>query len=42
VIDYVTLIAGLIAILFLFTAANQLIRNAAAINSWRRPAARHD
>lgn len=42
VIDYVTLIAGLIAILFLFTAANQLIRNAAAINSWRRPVARHD
>ncbi|MEJ2330410.1 MAG: MauE/DoxX family redox-associated membrane protein [Gammaproteobacteria bacterium] len=41
-IDYVTLIAGLIAIFFLFTAANQLIRNAAAINSWRRPVARHD
>jgi hypothetical protein len=40
--DYFTLIAGLIAILFLFTAANQLIRNAAAINSWRRPVARHD
>lgn len=41
-VDYVTLIAGLIAILLLFTAANQLIRNAAAINSWRRPVARHD
>jgi len=42
VIDYFTLIAGLIAILFLFAGANQLIRNAAAINSWRRPVARHD
>lgn len=41
-IDYVTLIAGLIAILLLFTAANQLIRNASAINSWRRPVAQHD
>lgn len=40
--DYVTLIAGLVAIFFLFAAANQLIRNAAAINSWRRPVARHD
>jgi hypothetical protein len=41
-IDYLTLIAGLIAVLFLFSAANQLIRNAAAINSWRRPVVRHD
>ena len=42
VLDYVTLVAALIAIVLLFTAGNQLIRNMAAINTWRRPAVHHD
>ena len=42
IVDYVTLVAALIAIVLLFTAGNQLIRNMAAINTWRRPVAHHD
>jgi hypothetical protein len=42
VLDYVTLVAALIAIFLLFAAGNQLIRNMAAINTWRRPVAHHD
>ena len=42
IVDYVTLIAALVAIVLLFTAGNQLIRNMAAINTWRRPVAHHD
>jgi hypothetical protein len=36
VVDYVTLVAALLAIVMLFAAGNQLIRNAAAIKTWRR------
>ena len=36
VLDYVTLVAALAGIVLLFTAGNQLIRNAGAINTWRR------
>jgi hypothetical protein len=36
------LVAALLGVILLFTASNQLIRNAAAINSWRRGVARHD
>jgi len=42
VFDYFTLVLALLVIALLFAAANQLIRNAAAINSWRRPGKRHD
>jgi len=42
VFDYFTLVVALLVIALLFAAANQLIRNAAAINSWRRPGRRHD
>lgn len=41
-LDYVTLVAALLAIILLFAAANQLIRNGAAIRSWRRPVTRDD
>ena len=38
-VDYVTLVAGLLAIVLLYGAANQLLNNAAAIGTWRN---RHD
>jgi hypothetical protein len=38
-VDYVTLIAGLLAIVLLYGAANQLMNNGAAIGTWRN---RHD
>ena len=38
-VDYVTLVAGLLAIVFLYGAANQLLNNGAAIGTWRN---RHD
>lgn len=34
-IDYVTLLAGLFAAIFLYAAANQLLSNGAAIGAWR-------
>ncbi len=39
VIDYITLVAGLLAIVLLYGAANQLLNNGAAIGTWRN---RHD
>jgi hypothetical protein len=42
ILDYFTLAAALIAVVLLFAAGNQLIRNMAAINTWRRPVAHHD
>ena len=39
IVDYVTLIAGLLAIVLLYGAANQLLNNGAAIGTWRN---RHD
>ena len=39
VLDYVTLVAGLLAIVLLYGAANQLLNNGAAIGTWRN---RHD
>lgn len=42
ILDYATLVAALLAIVMLFAAGNQLIRNAAAINSWRRGAGSRD
>ena len=42
VLDYVTLCAALMAVVLLFTAGNQLIRNAAAIKTWRRVGKPHD
>lgn len=39
VIDYVTLVAGLLAVVLLYGAANQLLNNGAAIGTWRN---RHD
>lgn len=41
-VDYATLVLALVVIVLLFTAGNQLIRNMAAINTWRRPVAHHD
>lgn len=38
-VDYVTLVAGLLAIILLYGAANQLLNNNAAIGTWRN---RHD
>ena len=38
-VDYVTLVAGLLAIVLLYGAANQLLNNGAAIGTWRN---RHD
>ena len=38
-LDYVTLVAGLLAIVLLYGAANQLMNNGAAIGTWRK---RHD
>lgn len=38
-VDYITLIAALLAIVMLYGATNQLLSNAAAIGSWRN---RHD
>lgn len=34
-VDYVTLVAGLLAIVLLYGAANQLLNNEAAIGTWR-------
>lgn len=34
-VDYVTLFAGLLAIVLLYDAANQLLNNGAAIGTWR-------
>ena len=34
--DYATLLAALMAVTFLFAAANQLISNRATINTWRK------
>ena len=42
ILDYATLVLALVVIVLLFTAGNQLIRNMAAINTWRRPVAHHD
>ena len=42
VLDYGLLVAALLGVVLLFSAANQLMRNASAINSWRRGVARHD
>lgn len=39
ILDYVTLVAGLLAIVLLYGAANQLLHNGAAIGTWRN---RHD
>lgn len=39
VFDYVTLFAGLLAIVLMYAAANQLLSNGAAIGNWRN---RHD
>jgi hypothetical protein len=39
VVDYVTLVAGLLAIVLLYGATNQLLSNGAAIGTWRN---RHD
>ena len=39
IFDYVTLLAGLCTIVFLYAAANQLFSNGAAIGAWRK---RHD
>jgi hypothetical protein len=39
IVDYVTLVAGLLAIVLLYGAANQLLSNGAAIGTWRK---RHD
>ena len=39
VVDYVTLVAGLLAIVLLYGEANQLLNNGAAIGTWRN---RHD
>ena len=39
IVDYVTLVAGLLAIILLYGAANQLLNNNAAIGAWRN---RHD
>jgi len=39
VVDYVTLVAGLLTIVLLYGAANQLLNNGAAIGTWRN---RHD
>ena len=39
VVDYVTLAAGLLAIVLLYGATNQLLNNGAAIGTWRN---RHD
>jgi len=39
VLDYMTLVAGLLAIVLLYGAANQLLNNGAAIGTWRN---RHD
>ena len=41
-LDYVTLCAALMAVVLLFTAGNQLIRNAAAIKTWRLAGKQHD
>ena len=38
-VDYVTLVAGLLAAVLLYGAANQLLNNGAAIGTWRN---RHD
>ncbi len=38
-VDYVTLVAALLAIVLLYGAANQLLNNGAAIGTWRN---RHD
>lgn len=35
ILDYVTLVAGLLAIVLLYGAANQLLNNGAAIGTWR-------
>lgn len=42
VLDYVTLIAALLAVVLLFAATNQLIRNRAAIRLWRDTVTRND
>ena len=36
-VDYVTLVAGLLAIVLLYGATNQLLSNGAAIGTWRKP-----
>ena len=36
-LDYATLVAALLAAVLLFAAANQLLTNRAAINTWRKP-----
>jgi hypothetical protein len=38
-LDYVTLVAGLLAVALMYGAANQLLNNGAAIGTWRN---RHD
>jgi hypothetical protein len=41
-LDYVTLVTALLAAILLFAAGNQLIRNGAAIHSWRSRVTRDD
>ena len=41
-LDFFTLAAALLVAVLLFAASNQLIRNRAAIQAWRRPARRDD
>ena len=41
-LDYISMLAALLAIVLLFAAANQLLRNKVAINQWRVPVTRHD
>lgn len=41
-LDYVVMVTALVCVVLLFTAGNQLIRNAAAIKTWRRGVVRHD
>jgi hypothetical protein len=41
-LDYFTLVTALLAAILLFAAGNQLIRNGAAIRSWRSRAGRDD
>lgn len=42
ILDYVTLCAALLAVVLLFTAGNQLIRNAASMKTWRLVGKPHD
>lgn len=41
-LDHAVLVVALAAVILIFTAGNQLIRNSAAINSWRQAVRPHD